>query len=329
MVIQEVTKRLVNNMIEIRETLDLKGLKFENYEINVVENEKIIIKNSREDFETVIQYSEKKRLKAIRTLEKILGTRIAVKKLYPNEILSFIEHDGSFGKTLWNPIGKAMHDFNMVEEGDRIAVGFSGGKDSTTVINALVRVKKISGINFDIIPIHIHPAEDLAKTDKIKEYVESLGLELQIIDTTLAEMLFGEDKIKNPCFLCGRIRRGILYTEMKKQNINKLVLGHHKDDIIETFLMNSFYQGNQHMMKPSYIAEDYGVRVIRPLAYVEESDIIRYVKKLNLPILKSICPYETSPDSKRLRIKNLIKELAQEDENVRSIIFNSIKDKLV
>ncbi|MGL4944914.1 MAG: tRNA 2-thiocytidine biosynthesis TtcA family protein [Fusobacteriaceae bacterium] len=319
----------MNSLLEIRETVELHGLKFENYLIEVVPDFKVIVKNIKESMEIQIDYSEKKRLKLFKTLEKILGTKISLTKLYPHEILSYIENDGSFGKTLWSPIGKAMHDFNMIEAGDRVAVGFSGGKDSMTVINALVRIKKISGLNFEIIPIHIHPAEDISRTDKIQQYCHNMGLELQIIETSLGEMLFGEEKIKNPCFLCGRIRRGILYTAMKNQNINKLVLGHHKDDIIETFLMNSFYQGNQHMMKPSYQAEEYGVQVIRPLAYVEENDIIRYVKKLNLPILKSICPYETSTDSKRLRIKNLIKDLAEENKDVRSTIFHSIKDKLV
>lgn len=316
-------------MLEIRETMELNGLKFENFTIEVIENSKIIVRNTKESIETHIDYTEKKRLKAFRSLEKILGTKIYPGKLYSHEILSFIENDGSFGKDLWSPIGKAMHDFNMIEKGDRVAVGFSGGKDSTVVINALVRIKKISGLDFDIIPIHIHPAQDISRTDKIQQFCDNLGLELQIIETTLGDLLFGEEKIKNPCFLCGRIRRGILYTTMREQNINKLVLGHHKDDIIETFLMNSFYQGNQHMMKPSYLAEDYGVQVIRPLAYVEESDIIRYVKKLNIPILKSICPYETSTDSKRLRIKNLVKDLATENRDVRSTIFHSIKDKLV
>ncbi|MGL4981230.1 MAG: tRNA 2-thiocytidine biosynthesis TtcA family protein [Fusobacteriaceae bacterium] len=317
------------NLLEISETMELHGLKFENYSLEVILDSKIMLKNIKDSIEIAIDYREKKRLKAFRSVEKILGTKIYPKKLYPHETLAFIESDGSFGKSLWSPIGKAMHDFKMIENGDRIAVGFSGGKDSMTVINALIRIKKISGLDFEIIPIHIHPAEDTSRTDKIQQYCDNMGLELQIIETSLGDMLFGEEKIKNPCFLCGRIRRGILYTTMKNQNINKLVLGHHKDDIIETFLMNSFYQGNQHMMKPSYQAEEYDIQVIRPLAYVEENDIIRYVKKIGLPILKSICPYETSTDSKRLKIKNLIKELADENPDVRSTIFHSIKDKLV
>ncbi len=243
-------------------------------------------------------------------------------------ILAYIESKG-FSKSIWTKVGKCMSDFNMVESGDRVAVGLSGGKDSMTLLNALVRIKKISRIDFEIIPIHIHPAEDIASTAEMKEYCEMLGLNLQIIETKLSSFLFTEGaEVKNPCFLCGRIRRGILYTTMKEQKINKLALGHHKDDIIETFLMNTFYQGNGNMMKPSYISEEHKVQVIRPLSYVEESDIIKYVRRTGLPILVSLCPYEKNTDSKRLRVKNLIKELATENKDIRSVIFHSIKDRL-
>ncbi|MDO4588814.1 MAG: ATP-binding protein [Fusobacterium sp.] len=242
-------------------------------------------------------------------------------------ILKYIEGK-NFGKTIWSPVGRAMHKYNMIEDGDRIAVGVSGGKDSITTLNALVRIQKIANINFEIIPIHIHPNVDRSSFDVIKEYCEKLGLKLQVENTNLNDMLFGEKEVKNPCFLCGRIRRGILYRMMKEQNINKLALGHHKDDIIETFLMNVFYQGNMKMMKPCYESEDYGVKVIRPLAFVEEKDIIRYVNKLELPVIKSDCPYEISENSKRLRVKNLIKDLSKENKDVRSVIFNSISDLL-
>ena len=136
-------------------------------------------------------------------------------------ILSYIEGK-NFSKTIWSPVGKAMHTYNMIEEGDRIAVGVSGGKDSLTTLNSLVRIQKIANIDFEIIPIHIHPNIDKASFDSIKEYCEKLGLKLQVEHTNLNDMLFGEKEVKNPCFLCGRIRRGILYRMMKEQNINKL-----------------------------------------------------------------------------------------------------------
>ncbi len=319
-------------MIKIKEIIDLNGQSFENYKIEIIKDDqvemgKIILKNSKDNLITTIEYSEKKRIKVIRTLEKIMSTKIELENLRENEILAYIENE-DFTKSLWSPIGKAMNDFKMVEEGDRVAVGISGGKDSMTVLNALLRIKKITRLNFEIIPIHIHPEEDLAKTTGIDNYCKKMGLELQVIETNLSEMLFGEKEVKNPCFLCGRIRRGILYTTMKEQNINKLALGHHKDDIIETFLMNTFYQGNNNMMKPAYTSEEYGVMVIRPLAYVEEINIVRYIKRMNIEILVSKCPYETDKNSKRLKIKNLIKELSMDNKNIRSVIFKSLENLL-
>ena len=312
-------------MITIKNISDLNNITFENYHLTVLDN-LITATNHREDSTTTIIINEKNRLKTIRTLEKLLSTKIELTTFKEKEILSFIENEG-FSKTIFTPVGNAASEFNMIVEGDRIAIGFSGGKDSFTLLNTLVRIKKISNVNFEIFPILIHPEYDLANTKEISAYCEKLGLQLQIEQTTLSNFLFDKDKnsnIKNPCFLCGRIRRGILYSIMKKQNLNKLALGHHKDDIIETFLMNSFFQGNLHMMKPNYSSKEHNVTIIRPLALIEESNIIRYVKKLNLPLLKSLCPYETSEDSKRLKVKNLIKNLSQENNDIRSVIFNSI-----
>lgn len=244
------------------------------------------------------------------------------------EILNFIEGK-KFHKQLWSPIGRAMHKYHMIEEGDRIAVGLSGGKDSLTTLNALIRIQKIAQVHFEIIPIHIHPNTDQASYQKMKDYCEKFGLELLVETTNLEEILFQEENpMKNPCFLCGRIRRGILYRLMQEKKINKLALGHHKDDIIETFLMNVFYQGNMHMMKPSYYTEEYGVQVIRPLAFVEEKNIIRYVNHLELPVTKSDCPYEVSDQSRRLKMKLLIQDLAKDNANVRSTIFSSIESML-
>lgn len=241
------------------------------------------------------------------------------------EVLAFIEAKG-YNKVLWNKIGKAMHRFNMIEPGDKIAVGISGGKDSLVLLNSFVRIKKIANLDFEIIPVHIHMKEDISETKDIEDYCKYLGLNLNIINTRLENIVSGENKEKNPCFLCGRIRRGVLYTFMKNNNINKLALGHHKDDIIETFLLNIIYQGNRNIMRPSYFSDEHKVTVIRPMAFVEEKDIIRYTNRLNLPVLESKCPYESSKDSKRLKIKNLIKDLSIDNQDVRSIILNSIDD---
>lgn len=316
-------------MIKIEKIKDIHGIKEGNFNFSVIDledkNIKIIIENKKEKFRIELECSEGNSVSVLEKIKKLTDIKILLNQMNDRETLSYIQSKG-YDKTLWNPIGKAMHQFNMIEDGDRIAVGVSGGKDSLVTLNAFVRVKKIAKVNFEIIPIHIHPKQDAADCTEIEEYCRKLGLELKIIETNLDDMLFGENKEKNPCFLCGRIRRGILYRVMKEENINKLALGHHKDDIIETFLMNILYQGNRNIMRPSYVSEEHGVRVIRPLAFVEEKNIISYVKKLSLPVMKSKCPYETSEDSKRLKIKNLIKELSKDNEDIRSVVLNSIKD---
>ena len=311
--------------MKISKIEDLDNLKYENFRFSILEND-LIIKNIGEKYE--IKFSLKNnRLKIANSIEKLTGLKLTFDFLESRELVSYIESKG-FNKTIWSLAGKAMGDYSMVEEGDRIAVGVSGGKDSLALLNILVRVKKIANINFEIIPIHIHPKQKTIATNEIEEYCNFLGLELIIEETNLEDILFGENKMKNPCFMCGRMRRGILYRIMKEKNINKLALGHHKDDIIETFLLNTFYQGNLGVMKPKYMSKEHGVEVIRPMSYIEEKTIIRYARKIKLPILKSECEYETSKDSKRLEVKEMIEELSKKSENIRSVIFNSIKPLL-
>ncbi|MGL5277891.1 MAG: tRNA 2-thiocytidine biosynthesis TtcA family protein [Cetobacterium sp.] len=314
-------------MLKIDNIKELNGYIFQSFTFEVQENI-VLINNLKDEIKIEITYAENKIVKLIDKIYKQTGLKISLNKLDDREILSFIQDKG-FEKTLWSPIGRAMHDYNMIEEGDRIAIGISGGKDSLTVLNALIRIKKISGIKFELFPIHIHPVEEGGKYGDIKDYCSKLGVELQVIETSIGESILTNEDLKNPCFMCARVRRGLLYKEMKKQNINKLVLGHHKDDIIETFLLNVLYQGNMGVMKPAYHSEEYGLKVIRPLAYVEEKETIRYAKKLGLPILHNDCPYETSDNSKRLKVKKMIEELSKDSPNVRSVMLNSIKDLFV
>ena len=308
--------------MKIEKIGQLDGFKYENFKFCVVEDQ-LIIKNIGEKYEIKFTINNSRRIKIAESIEKLTGLKLGFEKLEGREIISYIESKG-FNKSIWSLAGKAMCDYNMVEEGDRIAVGISGGKDSLALLNILVRVQKITRVNFEIIPIHIHPKKKSIATLEIEEYCKFLGLELIIEETNLEDILFGEDKMKNPCFMCGRMRRGILYRMMKEKNINKLALGHHKDDIIETFLLNTFYQGNLGVMKPKYMSKDHGVEIIRPMSYIEEKNIIRYARRINLPILKSECEYETSKDSKRLEVKEMIEELSKKSENIRSVIFNSI-----
>lgn len=236
-----------------------------------------------------------------------------------NKVLENIFANG-FNKSLFNKAGKGMHTYDMIKEGDKIALGISGGKDSLTLLNILVRVKHIAQIDFDIYPVHVSKGKDKPENiEKLKNFCKNLGLELDIIDTRINEIVFDEKKASNPCFLCGRMRRGVLYKYMKEKGYNKLALGHHLDDIIETYLMNLFYQGNKNMMRPIYHSEEYDVEVIRPLCFVEEETIIKYSKKKQLPIIPCNCKiFSVKLDPKRLETKILIKNLAKNNPQLRS-----------
>ncbi|BDU51620.1 tRNA lysidine(34) synthetase [Haliovirga abyssi] len=248
------------------------------------------------------------------------------------EILKEIEIKG-FNKTLWNKAGKAMHRYNMINPGDKIVVGISGGKDSLVMLNTLIRVKLIAGFDFEIIPIFISKTEKISlEVEKIKKYISEIGLKLIVKSTTIDKIVFEDKKVKNPCFLCSRIRRGVLYTMMKELGANKLALGHHLDDIIETFFMNMFYQGNMNQMKPIYRSEQYGYEIIRPLSFVEEDTIIKYARKAKLPIINIDCKFSSVKlDSKRVETKELIKNLEKKNPNIRrnmySAIFNISKEE--
>ncbi len=233
-------------------------------------------------------------------------------------ILKTIESKG-FNKTLWNRAGKAMHTYQMIEHNDKIAVGISGGKDSLTLLNILLRTKLIVDFDFDIYPIYISYKQDISDISFVENYVASLGLTLIKKSTNIENIVFGTKNEKNPCSLCSRLRRGVLYTMMKDLNIKKLALGHHLDDIIETFLMNFFYQGNMKQMKPTYTSDEYGFRIIRPMAYIDEKVISKYAKKINFPILESNCNYSDSKNSKRKKMKELISYLEKENSDIRQV----------
>lgn len=229
-----------------------------------------------------------------------------------------------FNKYLWNLAGKAMHKYNMIESGDRIAVGISGGKDSMVLLNILTRIKNIVDFQFEIYPIMIENKKDTKdEIDEIKKYIEELGYEFQIEYTNIEKVVFDDRNEKNPCALCSKLRRGVLYRIMQEKNYNKLALGHHLDDCIETYFMNLFYQGNTNKMRAKYKSENYGVTVIRPMVFVEEKTIIKYAKKAKLPIMKSSCRLDNvKKNSKRKESKELIELMAEKNKNLRSNLKN-------
>ena len=227
---------------------------------------------------------------------------------------------------LQNIIGqvrKACEDFNMIDDGDVIAVGLSGGKDSITLLHSLYTLKRKKKKKFDIVAITIHPGNKEFKTDELEKMCEKLNIKYVVYNSNIFQVVFDIRKEKNPCSLCANMRRGMLNSVAIENGCNKIALGHHMDDVIETFLMNLLYNGNINTFAPVTYLSRSDVKVIRPLIYVSEKQIRAAVRENNFPIANKSCPMDGY--SKREYIKNIILQLGKNIPKIKSQIFGAIK----
>lgn len=233
-----------------------------------------------------------------------------------------------------SPLRRAVEDFGMVREGDRIAVGLSGGKDSTALLAALAAFRRFSPAHFELGAITIDAGAGADYTP-LTEFCKRLGVEHIVEKTDIYEIVFGVRKEKNPCSLCAKMRRGALASVMNEAGYNKLALGHHADDVAETLLMSMIYEGRISTFKPVSYMSRTGVTVIRPFVYANEKDIAALVREENMPVVKNPCPADS--DSRRSYIKELIRTLDSENGhiasgNIKRAVFhperNSLWDKL-
>lgn len=228
---------------------------------------------------------------------------------------------------IWKSFLKGINEFNMIKDGDRIAVGISGGKDSLLLISLLKRVREEKIVNFEYEGITIDQGYEKTDLEKMSSYLIEKEIKNTIVDSNIWKVVFDEREEKNPCSLCSKMRRGILYREAEKRNCNKIALGHHLDDIVETVLINMFYSGNIKTMLPSVKSETGKFEVIRPLCYVNESDIISFTKYSATPAMKCGCKmYEYKHDSKRLQTKVMLTVMQRKNSEIKSSIFNSLKN---
>lgn len=211
-------------------------------------------------------------------------------------------------KRLLTPIKKTIIQYNMIEEGDRVAVGLSGGKDSSTLLYLLTILREQLPFQFDLIPISLSLGFEDFDISPLKKYVEELGQELYIKETNISQIVFEYKQEKNPCSLCANLRRGILFEYAATLNCNKLAYGHHLDDGIETFFMNLFYGGKIGVFKPITYLDRSNITLIRPMLSIEEKTIINFVKAKNIPVIHNPCPADKH--TKREEMKNLVKELS-------------------
>ena len=218
---------------------------------------------------------------------------------------------------------KAIEEFQMIEEGDKIAVGFSGGKDSMCLLLALKNMQIFYPKKFDILAISINPGFDTFDSKKIANFCEEHGINYCIENTQIKQIVFDERKEKNPCSLCANLRRGILHSTAVREGCNKVALGNNLDDLLETFFLNLLYGGRINTFPPVTFLDRSGVTVIRPLVYTEEKDIKRIIKKLGLEPLSKCCPMDGV--SKREDMKKLIAEFKDEIPTIKSNLLGAIQ----
>lgn len=224
------------------------------------------------------------------------------------------------GKKLLSLLRKACNDHAMIDDGDRVAVGLSGGKDSLALLSLLNSFRRFSPHRFSLIAITVDMGFEGIDFSKLPEFCAELGVEHHIIRTEMAQIIFEARKEKNPCSLCSKMRRGALNSAVINLGCNKLALGHHADDLVETFFLSLFYEGRLSTFSPKSFMDRSGVTLIRPLVYAYEKDIAAFAK--NLPVLHNCCP--ANHKTQRESMKNLIKSLQNDIPSVKERIFGAI-----
>lgn len=221
---------------------------------------------------------------------------------------------------LLSPFRRAVNDYKLIENGDRIAVGVSGGKDSLTLLTLMRAYQRYFDCRFDLMAVTVDMGFAPNAYQPVKEYCDGLGVEYRIVQTDIAEIIFNVRKEKNPCSLCAKMRRGALNGEIVKSGYNKLALGHHSDDVVETFLLSLFYEGRLSTMQPKSFMSRSGVTLIRPMIYLSEKDISGIVKAL--PVVHNPCP--ANKHTERESMKNLLKELSEKYPDLNEKFANAI-----
>lgn len=222
-----------------------------------------------------------------------------------------------------SPIRKAIDDYNMIEEGDRIAVGVSGGKDSTMLMVALKRLSFFYPKKFTVIGITLDMGMEGMDFTPIKELAKAEGIEYIVKPTRIAEIVFDIRKESNPCSLCALLRRGSLHDEALKQGAKKVALGHHYDDVLETFMMNLIHEGRIGCFSPVTYLDRKDITVIRPLIYIEERDIRSCVKRNCIPVIQNPC--KANGNTERQKMKEKLKDLEKAYKGVKYRMFGALQ----
>ena len=221
---------------------------------------------------------------------------------------------------------KAIDEYNMIEDGDKIAVALSGGKDSFTLLLGLKNLQRFYPKKFDIIGVTINPGFEFFDSSLIKNFCDKLDVSFFEEHSHAQEIVFEIRKEKNPCSLCANLRRGAINSIARREGCNKIALGHNEDDVLETFLLNLLYTGSIGTFSPVSFMDRSGITLIRPLIYTPEKETKRFIKKNNLSVMPKVCPMDGT--SKREDMKQMLFSLKKEIPMVRANLFGAIKRNL-
>lgn len=217
---------------------------------------------------------------------------------------------------------RAIDDYQMIEDGDKIVVGVSGGKDSLTMLYALKGLQRFYPKKFELMAITVDLGFQNFDTKAIARLCQELEIPYKVVHTEVAKIVFEERKESNPCSLCAKMRKGALNQAVKECVFNKIAYAHHKDDIIETMMMSLIFEGRFHTFSPKTYLDRMELTVIRPMMYVWEADVIGFSHKYNLPVAKSPCPADGY--TKREYIKDILKKLNREHPGCKERMFTAI-----
>ena len=221
-------------------------------------------------------------------------------------------------------VRKAVDDYHMIAEGDKIAVGISGGKDSLTLLYALSSLRRFYPHPFDLVAVTVDLGFANLDLTEIKKLCEKLEVPYTVVKTQIGQIVFEERQENNPCALCAKMRKGALNEAMKQLGCNKIAYAHHMDDVVETMMLSLLYEGRFHTFSPVTYLDDTGLTVIRPLIYMKEADVIGFVRKYEVPVVKSPCPADGH--TKREYVKQLLKQLNTENPGVKQRMFTAIQN---
>ena len=217
---------------------------------------------------------------------------------------------------------KAVDDYHMIEPGDRIAVGISGGKDSLTLLYAMQGLRRFYPAPFTLSAVTVALGFGNLDLSGIEELCRELDVEYHIVRTDIGKIIFEDRQEANPCSLCAKMRKGALNDAMKEAGCNKVAYAHHKDDVVETMMMSLIYEGRFHTFRPVTYLDRTEITVIRPMIYMNESDVVGFVRRQNVPVVKSPCPADGH--TKRETVKNLVQQINLEAPGVKERMFTAI-----